>query len=956
MNNEGQVNENTSLKEGQLVSQGNYVLKRLQRDDVTGQVWLATRTDLLAEVRELRFLPHELVKNPQERPRLRSQINKISELNHPSLAKIYGYIREEDEDIICQEYFDAPSLTDLSFERQGRVFPEDWLKYWLPQVLDALEYAQNTSGLAHGHLKPQFILLNAEGQAKVLEFHVARMLRDVLQPAGQQGGHAGATLAHASPERIAGRDLGLAEDVYSMGAILYELMAGEAPFASDAGATVPRPLAEVRKANSPKAAPISEKLSHAISACLDADPDKRPSSLAALRDLVQIQPPSALKAAAKPEASIPQPQPATLTREEPVTLAHVFPTVEASPKRRSPLPVLVIIVVAGLIFGVWKSTSGHREPKKEAALAENTVPAPGTVSAPKEFAPAAKAPATVAVAPRPAESKPTPTPPPAVAVLAPTSAPTVQGKAPDDLPAPQLPPALAKPAEPIGAPGNPAEVKLAQARQEEIRKLLSSANEALQGGNFEESLVSYSTVASLTREYVGDNPTANSPAATTEELDPQFLKSMKDSAAYAWHGRGECHFEQGKYDEALKEFQTAAAINKQNDQTLARIGQVFLELRDFPKAKQAIDKALELNPKQANAILALGRWQVVQSQDYEAALKTLDSALALRPELAEAYYWKGKSYGGLKNYDAEKENLGRSEAGFTQIIQHRKLAGRWLAFRGSSRLWQSKFQGAAEDFSEVVRMLPNYGFAYSNRGYAYLRLGQTQKAIQDFDQAARLEPDLPANFINRGDAFLRLGQAEKAAEDYTKALALDARNPVAWHNRAMANLRLNRYQSAVGDFDKAIELDPKATVVYLSKANAQYAADDFPAAIRTFAKVIELDPKNAQAYRDRGVAQFATGLYTEAIADLTKSIELNDKDYLVYFRRGAALDANGQYKEAVADYTRSIELNGKDPRVFKARADSYSTLSEIDKANEDFRKGEELEKEANADSQASAPL
>src|SRR5262245_12064758 len=118
MNNEGNVHENAPLKEGQLVSQGSYALKRLLRDDVTGQVWSATRTDAPSEIRELRFLPHEVIKNQQERPRLRSQVNKISDLSHPGLAKIYGYMREEDEDIICQEYFDAPSLTDLSFERQ----------------------------------------------------------------------------------------------------------------------------------------------------------------------------------------------------------------------------------------------------------------------------------------------------------------------------------------------------------------------------------------------------------------------------------------------------------------------------------------------------------------------------------------------------------------------------------------------------------------------------------------------------------------------------------------------------------------------------------------------------------------------------------------------------------------------------------------------------------------------
>jgi tetratricopeptide (TPR) repeat protein len=962
MKTEGAAPENTPLKEGQLVSQGTFMLKRLLRDDVTGQVWLATTTGGKEELRELRFLPADLEKTQEELPRLRKLVAQVAKLEHPGLARIYGYAPGEADSVISQEYFDAPSLTDLSFQQEGRVFPEEWLTTWLPQVLDALEYGQKTSGLAHGHLKPQFILLNAAGTAKVLEFNVARVLRDILHPPGQEGGHAGATFAHASPERIAGKDMGLAEDVYSLGAILYELLAGEAPF-KDAAATEPRPLNTVRKTHAPTAPPVSAHLVSAISGCLSANPKSRPASLAQLRRLLGL--PTAKTPEPQPEpapAPTAKPAPATKPVESvpskdavPATAAALFPAVEVAPKRKSPLPALAAILVVGIGIAAWKFTQTPLKPSEEApGLAQ--APAEPQVAAPlpspaAPVAPVEKPVVAAAPAPAPAPAKP------------------VEAKPVAALPPPALPPSIANPTPapapavaPVGAPVSQAEEKLAHARQEEIRKLLSSANEFLQKGDFEQSLVNYSTVVSLTREYVGDavaSPDTAQPApalAPPPTADAQFLKNMRDSAAYAWHGRGECHFEQGKYTDALMEFETAARINAANDQTQARIGQVLLELRSFDKAKVAIDKALQLNPNQANATLALGRWTVVKTTNYEEAIKLLDKAISLRPELAEAYYWKGKASGGLRNFEAEKENLTRSEAGFSQILEHRHLAGRWLAFRGSSRLWLNRFQAAADDFTEVVRILPNYGFGYANRGYAYLRMGQTQKAIQDLDQAALLEPELASNFVNRGDAYLRLGKPEKAAADYTRALDADPANPVAWHNRAQANLRLNRFQSAMADFDKAIELDPKSVMLYLNKASAQYVANEYPAAIRSYTKVIELDPKNALAYRDRGAAQFATGLYEEAIADLTKSLEINDKDALTFFRRGAALDANGKYEDAVKDYTKAIELNPKDAKSYKARADSYSTLSEFKKAEEDFRKGEELAKQAAQANQAYAPM
>lgn len=954
MSTEGKAKEPKILQEGQLVCHGNYVLQRLLRDDVTGQVWLASRKGEPGEVRELRFLPAALGEQPAERPYLRSIVSKLVDLQHPGVAHVYGYIRENSDDIICQEWVEAPSLMDLAFDQPGRVFNEEAVMAWLPQVLDALEYSHTQSGLAHGHLKPQNILLKG-GKTKIIEFQLGRVLRDILVPVERQGGRKGAMLAHASPERVAGKDIGAAEDIYSLGAVLYDLLAGEPPHGKSGEVATPAPLQDRRKAHAPDSPAVSAGLAAAVNSCLAPTQKDRPGTIGELRAKLGLPAPAPVPASQPtPETgksaqlelfsgSSSQgaqeehpPKPATGAQQTtelkarkgkdvPKADTEPKPTPEKEPKPKAALPVpevevanrrspaLAIFVVLALLsaggYGGWVWWSQQQ-------AGETTAQAPADRAQPEQAAPIPAA-AQVQV-PQPAASSAVP-----------------EQKV-------------------LGTPITAEELRLADVRREEIRTLLRTATEALQRGSFEESLVAYSTVVSLTREYLGEPSQTTAPTAGANlTKDEQFVQEMRNNAAFAWHGRGECHFEQGMYSDALREFSEAMKINVANDQTLARVAQCQLELRENAAAKASLDKALELNSSQANAVLALGRYQVSVEKDYAGGIATLDRAITLRPELVEALYWKAKAVGAMRDTAAERELLARCEAGFTQILEHRPLAARWLAFRGSTRLWLGNFQAAADDFSEVARMLPNYGFAYSNRGFAYLRLGQLQKAISDLDEAVRLDPALPSNFINRGDAYLRLNRPEQAAENYTQALTLEAGNPVGWHNRAMALLRLNRYQSALADFDKALSLDPNASVVYLNKANAQYAAEEYPAAIRTYTEVLARDSGNAQAYRDRGSARFAIGEYAEAIQDFNKAVELRPNDALSYFRRGAALDSNGEFEKAIQDFTKAIELNAKDPRYFKARADAYATMGQMDKANEDFRKGELLERETGVMTQAS---
>ncbi len=155
----------------------------------------------------------------------------------------------------------------------------------LPQVLDALE-ALHARGIAHRDLKPANVLVTDDGVVKLADFGIACAIEEDLGASGLLG-----TAVYMSPEQAAGREIGLASDVYSLGVMLYELLAGEPPFRGRAlelleahRARAPRPLAEVIGG-------LPDALAAVCTRMLAKDPRARPT-LAEIRGAVDVAQPA----------------------------------------------------------------------------------------------------------------------------------------------------------------------------------------------------------------------------------------------------------------------------------------------------------------------------------------------------------------------------------------------------------------------------------------------------------------------------------------------------------------------------------------------------------------------------------------------------------------------------------------------------------------------------------------
>src|SRR5215210_1115826 len=175
----------------------------------------------------LKVLHDSAAADPETIERFRREARAVAQLSHPNVVTVIDRGEDGGRQYIVFEYVDGESLKAL-VERKGALPVRRALDLGI-QMARALAYAHER-GIVHRDVKPQNVLLNGSGKAKVTDFGIAR---SVTAAGVTQTGTVMGTSAYIAPEQASGERVGPETDVYSLGVVLYELLVGEPPFAGD---------------------------------------------------------------------------------------------------------------------------------------------------------------------------------------------------------------------------------------------------------------------------------------------------------------------------------------------------------------------------------------------------------------------------------------------------------------------------------------------------------------------------------------------------------------------------------------------------------------------------------------------------------------------------------------------------------------------------------------------------
>src|SRR6185503_16699375 len=139
----------------------------------------------------------------------------------------YGLVQDYESVAIATEYVEGWSVGTLKVDRPEKRYEVREIEPWVRQTCDALEYAHHEICLVHRDLKPSNILLNAREQIKLTDFAVAHIVRTAL---AQQGHLVYGAIAYMSPQQLKGAEASVLDDLYSLGATIYDLLTGTPPF------------------------------------------------------------------------------------------------------------------------------------------------------------------------------------------------------------------------------------------------------------------------------------------------------------------------------------------------------------------------------------------------------------------------------------------------------------------------------------------------------------------------------------------------------------------------------------------------------------------------------------------------------------------------------------------------------------------------------------------------------
>jgi serine/threonine protein kinase len=330
-----------------------------------GEVWQATDL-VIGRTVAIKILKDEYLGDPGFLERFRAEARHAALVNHEGIANVFDYGEEDGSAFLVMELVPGEALSTI-LERE-RTLPTEKVLDIVAQTANAL-HAAHSAGLVHRDIKPGNLLITPEGRVKITDFGIARIADQVpLTATGQVMG----TVQYLSPEQASGHPASPTTDIYSLGIVAYEALAGRRPFTGESQVAIA--MAQINETPPELPATIDEPVRNLVYSCIAKSPADRPASAAHLARAAQALRRGDVAGAA---SSVPgiigtgslastaganYGNPTTATRVLPTTNPLPVAGTPGAPRRRNPwtwpliaLIAVLLVVLIGIIIALVTS-------------------------------------------------------------------------------------------------------------------------------------------------------------------------------------------------------------------------------------------------------------------------------------------------------------------------------------------------------------------------------------------------------------------------------------------------------------------------------------------------------------------------------------------------------------------------------------------------------------------------
>jgi serine/threonine protein kinase/tetratricopeptide (TPR) repeat protein len=824
---------------GKTVS--HYKVVRKLGEGGMGEVYLAEDTKLDRQV-ALKFLSKQFASDQSFKARFKREAQAAAALNHPNIITIHEVAEHEDRPFIAMEFVEGESLRDCIARKDLSLDKVTDLGIQISQGLAKAHQA----GIVHRDVKPQNILIDKDGRARICDFGLAKLKREIMLT---KTGTTVGTVSYMSPEQGQGREVDQRSDIFSLGVVLYEMVTGQLPFKGEHEAAIVYSI--VNEAAEPLArykSDVPEELQRIVDKALRKDPQTRYQSAAdVVADLKEVRRESTTTGTLSAGSTFRVPQKGRLRVVAiigAILLAAVVVTALLLLYSRTELPVPPGAEMAARTG--WKNSIAvlpfrdfSPEGDQEYFCDGMTDAIIGKLSGLENLK-----------------------------VISMSS--VMRFRDPN------------RDIKEIGRELGVAGVLEGSIQKEDSRirlsaQLVNVADGAhLWSDTYDRELesvfaiqdeISQAIVDVLKIRLLGDDRTAFA-KRHTDNLEAYNAYSQ---GRFLWNKRTEEHLMR-----AIEYFERAVELDPNYALAYAGLADAYNVIPSnvgtpveevLPKAKEAAKKALELDDKLGEAHASMGLALKLE-KDLDGAEKEYLQAIQLNPAYAYAHYWYAMLLGEMGKHE---ESLRELETAFEldplsvvilvylattrwesgDSLQALELVQRALeieptrmatyAVYGNGLRGSGRLEDAVTIYQQAIQIDSTYASAYSQLCYTYNQMGDFEKAVDAADNYIRSLPNEPDAYDTKGDIYAYNGKLDQAIENYTEALKVEPKFGASLQKLVGAYLFKREYGKAETLIREALSSDDQY---------ARAGARTYLAFIPTFQGKL----KAALALLDEGIA------------------------------------------------------------------------------------------------------